>query len=647
VAQPTPETPILGLQRSATSPLTYSFTNTAGTYLLVGVEVTSTGAGSSVTSVTYAGTALTRVAQQTWSTAFNTVEFWELQSPATGANNVVVTAVTNTDIFSYAVSFTGVDKKKAVRQTAGSAPASGTTVSVTLPNVLTGSYVISMAGTGGGGGPGFTGWNSTLLGVLNQSNTTAGDNAAVQFAIGSDRQSAVFSHVVDSDFSGIVAVEIQAPADQAETATADVLLDLYGPFNALTGALQTTAFQSDAFQETASAGGGTIHNVSLTETATNTDLVVPGLAIPVSDTASSAATDTLAAQQSFGQPLTESSTPDVLFGFTRMALAGTQSESASATDAASSNIAANASLAESASASDIQDSAAKFTASQADSASAADSLDQALARWSTLTADSTTATDALDRAILVARTLSESSTASDTVDALAAFGTAHAESTTASETLATVAGFTATLTESSPASETLATAQIMGASLTASATASESVGYDTNAPTISESATATDSLATNQALVATLSEAATASDSLGTAQAALASLSESAAAQDALDTNAAFAASLTESSTASDSAAATQAFAAELSESASPTDIALGRMQYSSTLLESAAADVLLNSAISHPGGGGVTYNESLSESTAASVSLAMGIKSGVGIIEKIGGIFPLMMVDD
>jgi hypothetical protein len=647
VAQPTPETPVLGLQRSATSPLTYSFTNTAGTYLLVGVEVTSTGAGSSVTSVTYAGTALTRVAQQTWSTAFNTVEFWELQSPATGANNVVVTAVTNTDIFSYAVSFTGVDPKKAVRQSAGSAPASGTTISVTLPNVLTGSYVFSMAGTGGGGGPGFTGWNSTLLGVKNQSNTTAGDNAAVQFAIGSDFQSAVLSHVVDSDFSGIVAVEIQAPVDQAETATADVLLDAYGPFNALAGALQTTAFQSNAFQEVAS-GGGTTYSEARLESVTTSDTLATAQVMPASISESSTASDALATAEIFPANFAF----DTHYAFaedfanSRISATATQADSASPTETLATGASFWASLSESTTASETLATAASVNATLAESAAASATQDAGVAIPLSLS-ESSTASDALDRAILVARTLSESSTLTDSVSAIATLVVPFSESTSASETLATVAGFTASPVETATASETLATAQIMGASLTASATASESVGYDTNAPTLAESATASDALATTGALGATQTESATASDTLDTAQAALASLSESAGAQDALDTNAAFAASLTESSTASDSAAATQAFAAELSESASPTDTVLGLMQYSSTLLESAAADVLLNSAIAHPGGGGVTYNESLSESTAASVSLAMGIKSGVGIIEKIGGIFPLMMVDD
>lgn len=94
--------------------LTYSFTNTAGTYLVVVGELNgTTGVSSPTETVTYNGVSATKYAASEigWAT-HGGIEAckgacFTLQSPATGANNVVVTASVSYNIISGAISVTG------------------------------------------------------------------------------------------------------------------------------------------------------------------------------------------------------------------------------------------------------------------------------------------------------------------------------------------------------------------------------------------------------------------------------------------------------------------------------------------------------------------------------------------------------------
>jgi hypothetical protein len=99
----------LGLGSSTqASPLTYSFTNTAGTVLYVFVEAASRPTGL---AVTYNGIALTEISTYAANTAGSPagyVGWWRLLSPATGANNVSISYSSGSvSLWSGAVSLSG------------------------------------------------------------------------------------------------------------------------------------------------------------------------------------------------------------------------------------------------------------------------------------------------------------------------------------------------------------------------------------------------------------------------------------------------------------------------------------------------------------------------------------------------------------
>lgn len=93
---------------SSNTSITYALTVTSGTAVVVGVTLRQ---GNTCSSVTYAGSNLTQLGAVTNGTDVR-VELWGIVSPATGANNVVVTHTatgSNGRVVSGAVSLTGTD----------------------------------------------------------------------------------------------------------------------------------------------------------------------------------------------------------------------------------------------------------------------------------------------------------------------------------------------------------------------------------------------------------------------------------------------------------------------------------------------------------------------------------------------------------
>lgn len=133
--------------------LTYSFTNTAGTLLLVGVVV---GSGSTIPTitVTYGGVSMTSVVSESFdNNTLGKAQLFRLLSPATGANNVVVTVTNNNGsgaIISGAISFTGNDTTTPVAQTAvaNDGGATSTTSSVMINGTTSGNIVVDLSGNG-------------------------------------------------------------------------------------------------------------------------------------------------------------------------------------------------------------------------------------------------------------------------------------------------------------------------------------------------------------------------------------------------------------------------------------------------------------------------------------------------------------------
>lgn len=203
---------------SITSPLTWSFTNTAGNLLIVGVIATGDTGTSTITGVTYNGVSMTAVtnAPRTWNTTASAVYLFFLVNPATGANTVSVSASiagANPDIIAGAISFSGANTSSPV--SAGFTNFStvvGTTASVSVTGTTSGDFVVSAAGTG----TGFTSANAPTVtsASANVSNFNAGDN----YELGQQSTSGgsvTAGYTMTSDVFGIIAAEVFAATGAA------------------------------------------------------------------------------------------------------------------------------------------------------------------------------------------------------------------------------------------------------------------------------------------------------------------------------------------------------------------------------------------------------------------------------------------------
>lgn len=205
---------------SATSPLTYTFTNTAGTLLVVGVVISeSPGAANAPTSVgvTYNGVSMTQVGHVSWfdNTSSNGYLFY-LVNPATGANSVVVTPVgfvSLSQIIASAISFTGqrASSPLGTATTANNGGTSSTPATVTLTGTTSGSYVVSVAGAGDA----FTASpavSPTVLSALkNVDGNTASDNLVFGYNSNTGGSVTAAYNITVNDTWGIAAVEIFGP----------------------------------------------------------------------------------------------------------------------------------------------------------------------------------------------------------------------------------------------------------------------------------------------------------------------------------------------------------------------------------------------------------------------------------------------------
>lgn len=128
-----------GSGTSATSPLSFSFTNTAGNVLYV---ATATGGGTGIASITYNGVNLTQAVQS--GNDDGRSEYWYLGSPATGANTLVVTGNASQTISACVITFTGGNPSDPVGTVISgtSGGANQTSASLTVNTVGDSGYVI-------------------------------------------------------------------------------------------------------------------------------------------------------------------------------------------------------------------------------------------------------------------------------------------------------------------------------------------------------------------------------------------------------------------------------------------------------------------------------------------------------------------------
>jgi hypothetical protein len=198
---------------STTSPLTWTFNNTAGNKLYVPVTASSNSATApTIGTVSYNGVSMTLVtgSSQTISASNATISaIYYLDSPATGSHAVSVAVTfpggtTVTDIIAGAISFSGAASGS---NTAVSSQGNSTGPATTSLSTTSGQYVLSLAATGTGLSS--TPTNPTTLSWLdNVSGNSSGDNAGMGTQTTSGGTVSATWGLTASDFWIITAVAV-------------------------------------------------------------------------------------------------------------------------------------------------------------------------------------------------------------------------------------------------------------------------------------------------------------------------------------------------------------------------------------------------------------------------------------------------------
>jgi hypothetical protein len=187
------------------SPLTFSFTNTAGTLLVVMAQQTGANPGE-ITAVSYGGDALTEFVHQHYlDPAYNYVSIWYRLNPKTGSNTVSVTCPYSPGtIRANAISFTGQHATTPLINGAVSDVGYDSFVEITLTGTVAGNIVLMAA-------QGASSYNATdgTLSSRGGNDTNAGN--ATQLAWYTAGGSVTCHEtMVNMDYRDAVACEIQA-----------------------------------------------------------------------------------------------------------------------------------------------------------------------------------------------------------------------------------------------------------------------------------------------------------------------------------------------------------------------------------------------------------------------------------------------------
>jgi len=208
---------------SATSPLTWSFNNVAGTTLVCGFVMGAATSASISGTPTYNGVNMKQVDGHIWNSGGAAIYLYYLNSPATGSNTVSVSATfsgANPQIIGGCISFTGLGSF-GTPAFAKQDVSSSTTATVTVTGTTSGNKVIDVVGTGSGvtsaTSPSVLSWKKNVNAL------TATNNAAQSYQ--SAGGSITMAYTVVSDFWAINAVE-------AKITPASVPLTVNGTFTA-------------------------------------------------------------------------------------------------------------------------------------------------------------------------------------------------------------------------------------------------------------------------------------------------------------------------------------------------------------------------------------------------------------------------------
>lgn len=183
--------------------------------------------------------------------------------------------------------------------------------------------------------------------------------------------------------------------------------------------------------------------------------------------------------------------------------------------------------------------------------------------------------------------------------------------------------YTATLTESATAAETIAALTTWALSLTEAASAADAYApATTSVRSLTEAAAAAESITGTAALVSALTESATAADVVAAVLIAVAAVAEAASASEQLTTGAVYTSTLTESASAAEALAAAVTLVAAIAEAASTADALAAATTWVLALTEPATAVDSLAAASAG------NYNVSITE-MASALDVLAGYLSG------------------
>jgi hypothetical protein len=188
----------------------YSFTNTAGTFLVCGVVLGDGDETDSIDSITYAGASLgaADTSIRVYNNTFGRISIYHSTSPATGSNTLAITSSGNSgSIISGCISFTGVDLENPIIQSATNhdAGSPGTTASVDVTGTTPESVIVDLAGAGAS----FSANANTLTWRRNVDSGMYVNNGDSTYASGTGG-TVTMSHTIGaSDYWGAVAVELR------------------------------------------------------------------------------------------------------------------------------------------------------------------------------------------------------------------------------------------------------------------------------------------------------------------------------------------------------------------------------------------------------------------------------------------------------
>jgi hypothetical protein len=167
---------------------TVSFNNVGGTLLLVGFECLRNVAGDSISSVTYNGITLTKIAHQKGSVNNRTANMWKLLSPDTGTHDLVITLVATERVSGTIETYTGQDLTSPIDVVANTTT-SGTTVTFPITTITDKSALFLAAQSNRTTTA--AGTNTTLL--LSDGNVVTARSTAVVTPLGATTLGCTFS----------------------------------------------------------------------------------------------------------------------------------------------------------------------------------------------------------------------------------------------------------------------------------------------------------------------------------------------------------------------------------------------------------------------------------------------------------------------